>query len=456
MKIKNKLALMYTMLTLALLSILCVSVYYRFDRFTQEDFFYRIKQRALVAAKFHLEKDNLSTSIYEKIIVEHFHILPQEQEYIFRVEEGPPDTLDIPPPILADISQDRIVYYQGSNKRSWVGLYYQDNEGDFIVVISALDELGILKLDRLRNIMISGVLLSVILVFFIGRWFADLVLRPMSRITRHAKRIKAHNLHLRVPEPAQNDELKELSVTFNEMLSSLEMTFNIHQNFINNASHELKTPLTTILGESEFALSRPRTAEAYEQIIRSIHQAGLRLEDLTYDLLQLNHSYTKISPEFFDLLYLDDLIEDLRAKNEGYQEPSMYFHKRVDHQAVLIRANQQLLVIALKNILDNARKFSNQQKVDITLSGADDQVMLEVSDQGVGIPTSELTCVTQPLYRGSNAKSFRGFGIGLSLTENIVRLHGGQLKIQSEEGRGTQMAVLLPVYQNSNELLITS
>lgn len=460
MKIKNKLALMYTMLTLTLLTILCVSIYYRFERFTQEDFFQRIKQRAIIAEKFHLEKDNLSTSIYEDIINEHLHILPLEEEYIFRVEENSVasirDSLSVPESFLTNLSQNSMAYYRSENKRSWVGIYYHNNAGDFVVLISALDEPGILKLDRLRTILVSGVLLSALLVFIIGRWFAGLMLMPMSKITKHAKRIKAHNLHLRVPEPAQNDELKELSVTFNEMLASLEMTFNIHQNFINNASHELRTPLTTILGESEFALSRPRTADEYEHIIRNINKAALRLEVLTCDLLQLNHSYTKLSPEFFDTFYLDEVVHDLLANDEKYQGQLLHFHNQSEKDNVLIKANRQLIQIALKNIIDNAIKFSDQRAVEITLSTSDNTVMLVVSDQGVGIPTQELTYVTQPLYRGSNVKSYTGFGIGLSLTENIIKLHGGQLKIRSEQEKGTNVLVFMPSHQNSNEFLISS
>jgi signal transduction histidine kinase len=458
MKIKNKLALVYATLTLTLLTVLCVYVYYRFERFTEDDFIQRIRQRALVAARFHLDKDDVSSAIYENIIKEYLDNLPSEEEYVIQIEKGDfstiYDTLQVPESFLSELNRDSTAYYMDGNQRSWVGIYYPDNQGDFVVLISAVDVWGIHKLDKLRNILVSGVLLSTMLLFFIGRWFAGLMLNPTSKMIKHVKSIRAHNLHLRVPEPGQNDELKELAVTFNEMLNTLEMTLNIHQNFINNASHELKTPLTSILGESEYALSKPRTANEYREVLTNISKAALRLEGLTYELLQLNHSYTKISPEFFDDFYLGDAVRELLTTDEKYKDQNICLCPTDNHR-VVISANRQLVRIALKNLLNNALKFSDGNKIAVALSHTSNTVTVEVSDQGVGIPADELTYVTQPLYRGSNVKSSSGFGIGLSLTENIIKLHNGHLEIESEQEKGTRVAIVLPI-KNSNEILISS
>ena len=460
MKIKSKLALMYSLLTLMLLTVLCAFIYYQFERFTQEDFFHRIKHRAIIAAQFHLEKDKLSATIYEDIIKEHLHILPLEEEYLVRASGDDftvlSDTLPLPAPLLANLHRDSIAFYEAGDQRSWVGIHYPGDESDFMVFISALDEPGLIKLEKLRNILVKGVLLGAILVFIIGRWFAGLMLMPISKIIKHVKRIKAHNLHLRVPEPQQNDELKELSITFNEMLNSLEMTFNIHQHFINNASHELKTPLTTLLGESEYALSKPRTVEEYVQIVGNIHRAALRLEVLTHDLLQLNHSYTKLTPEFFDTFYPQEILEELISSDSRYQRTNIQRSSSNGAPDRAINGNRQLIRIALKNILDNALKFSDQGQVIVKLGASEDAVSLHVSDQGMGIPSREIDYVTQPLYRASNATTYSGFGIGLSLTDNIIRLHGGTLQISSAPGHGTRVEVYLPAHENSNDFLISS
>ncbi len=448
MKIKNKLALMYTVLTLTLLTVLCVSIYYRFEYFTRDNFFQRITERAFIVAKFHLDKDDVSTTIYESIIKEYLQILPLEKEYIFQINQNNfsiiQDSLPIPESFIAEISQHNIAYHIDHDLLSWVGIYYPDNQGDFVVLVTALDESGILKLDKLRNILVSGVLISTMILFFVGRWFAGIMLNPMSKITRYVKKIKAHNLHLRVPEPTQKDELRELSVTFNEMLNSLEMTLNVHQNFINNASHELKTPLTSILGEAEYALSKSRTAEEYERIVGNINKAALRLEKLTYELLQLNHSYTKISPEFFDTLYLDEVIYELLYTDEKYGEQKIQFQPSTDNHRRSIKANKQLIQIALRNVLDNALKFSNRKGIVVTSWYTENMITLEVTDRGIGIPPDEIVYVTQPLYRGANVKTFSGYGIGLSLTENIIKLHGGCIKVRSEQNKGTKVSIALP------------
>jgi signal transduction histidine kinase len=241
------------------------------------------------------------------------------------------------------------------------------------------------------------------------------------------------------------DELAELTRTFNQMLERLENAFILQKNFIRNASHELKNPLTAILGETEVTLSIDRTPEEYRVTLNKIMEEAERLNQLTSNLLSLAQTDFDLSNLKKDEIRIDELIWEIKelfdkTKYKGSIE--IHFPVLPDtSDLITITGISSLLKIALWNIIENACKFSNPKKVDVTLKTTLNKIQLLIEDKGIGIPEPEINNLFQPFFRASNALAFRGSGIGLSLVHKIIKLHQGEINITSKVGKGTAVEI---------------
>ena len=264
-----------------------------------------------------------------------------------------------------------------------------------------------------------------------------------------ANKISASSLHLRLSVRNENDELGELAVSFNKLLDRLEAAFEAQKSFISNASHELRNPLTAILGEAELATSKSRTNEEYVGSLTTILNEAEILNSTITNLLQLS----KISVNDVGLNYEQvGLSQFLRSIKNSYdfinpRNQLVFEHtNEVEYEKVL--CNQNLLNTAITNIWDNASKFSSNDIVEIKLIKEKEYLILTVQDRGIGIDHSDLNKITTPFYRGKNVINIKGSGIGLSLSLKIMELHKGQLVISSELNKGTLITLYLPIHKN--------
>ena len=256
------------------------------------------------------------------------------------------------------------------------------------------------------------------------------------------------NLHLRLETGHKKDELTELAMTLNNMLDRLETSFDIQRSFVNNASHELKNPLTAILGEVEIAFRHERSKSDYIQSLKTVEKEARRLELLVKSLLRLaetDHSKKGLTIESIriDELLLD-VKDDLDSVNSDNNITFDFATFPNDPDQLIIQGNKSLLKMVFTNIMDNACKFSNNNVVIIKIKADFINVKIEIIDYGVGVPQNELKNIIEPFFRASNARNFKGFGIGLPLAHKIIKIHGGQLVINSTEGAGTLVLVILP------------
>jgi len=266
------------------------------------------------------------------------------------------------------------------------------------------------------------------------------VLSPIVHILRNIRKINATNLSLRLKEKDGNDELSELSRMFNQMLERFENSFALQKNFISNASHELKNPLTAIMGETEIALSKPRTAGEYISALQKIETEADRLNELVRNLLSLAQADSDLSAMALEEISINELLAEIKDhfNKTDYQGRIVLTLPRL--QAV-ITGNRNLLRVAIINLIDNACKFSGKQQVSVSLKTSKELIEIEISDTGSGIPDNELKNLFQPFFRASNALSEKGYGIGLSLAQRIIKLHNGDIAIGSELEKGTTVKV---------------
>ena len=299
----------------------------------------------------------------------------------------------------------------------------------------------------MREVLFAGFWIGILVVYFVGRYFAKKSLEPVSRIVRQVQRIRASNLHLRLSEGTGKDELAELASTFNSMLARLQTSFESQRTFVRNASHELRTPLAILIGETEVTLKRDRTPDEYRQTIETVLNQSRRLTYLVNDLLNLSNT-DNAAQAMQEEVRIDELLLDIKAEmKRAYPNSGLFLNLNQLPQNpanITVLGNRFCLKQAFGNIIQNALKYSNGKQVVIRLNTTETDVLVEVQDHGIGIEEAELKQIFQPFFRGSNARALDGHGIGLALAQNLFVQHNGTLDIQSELGKGTSVLITLP------------
>jgi signal transduction histidine kinase len=291
------------------------------------------------------------------------------------------------------------------------------------------------------RLLIIGLPLLVAVVA-LTMWFAvGRVLAPVEAIRREVDEISAAQLHRRVPQPKRDDEIGRLAATMNRMLERLESARNSQRRFVSDASHELRSPITTIRQHAEVALTHPdrTTASELGEVVLAEQQ---RMQRLVEDLLLLARADEDV-PLAGEAVDLDDL-----AFEEGHRLRSTT-SKRVDTSGVnaaRVQGDADALRRMLRNVGENAARHASG-RVDITLVERGDEVVLTVDDDGPGIPESERARVLQRFVRLDEARSRDegGSGLELSIVDEVVRAHGGSVSIEQPSRGGARIQITLPV-----------
>jgi len=451
MKIKTKLTLLFTLVIAILLLVLNIYIYSLSKSYASNDFFNWLRERAYATANVFLEEDEVSKKIFSDFQKKYLEKLPDEIIRVYDSKNQPAFVRDSIPPAFTISVIEKVrkakKYQSKENDNYTYGIFYTDNQGDFVILVSAIDKIGDVKLKHLRNVLIIGFFFSIIIVFFIGRFFTKKMLKPVSGIIKQVNKITETNLHLRLSEGNGKDELAELAMTFNSMLTRIENAFDLQQNFVTNASHELRTPLTSIIGNIEVSLSRQRNIEEYKIVLKTILDEAERLHKLSDGLLNIAQASVDINSLKMEFIRIDELLEEAKdiVKNQipDSKMELSFENMPANSDDLLIKGNKNLLMIAFENLFENANKFSDNKKVKISLFYAPEAILITVSDSGIGIPAKDYYNVLQTFFRAENARSFSGSGVGLSLCQKIFLLHNGKLSIQSEEGKGTKVSVML-------------
>ncbi len=457
MKIKNKLTIIFTGIIALILLALNFYIYALSSSIARADFYEQLHSRAFVAANIYLENDENTDENIIKFRNKYLRTLPQEIIRIYNKDNQPvfvdsSDRLTFQPWIINKIRREKEFRFE-INSRQIVGINYDDNQGDFIIIASAVDEIGQIKLMQLRKVLIAGFLFCIVVVFFIGRYFTKLMLKPVSDISDQANNITETNLHLRLNTGNSKDEIAELAITFNKMLERLEHSFDLQKEFVSNASHELRTPLTSIIGNIEVTLSMTRSEKEHREVLYSILQESERLQNLSNGLLSLAQSDLDFQKVSNDEIRIDELLLEIKDEiTAKYPDRilELQFDQMPDKEEELeILGEHNLLETALLNLVDNACKFSKDKPVMISLVVSHHQIEIKISDRGVGIPPEEIIKIRETFFRATNARSFPGTGIGLALADRIIRLHGGALSIKSELNFGTDVTVTFPIMKST-------
>ncbi|MDR4929178.1 HAMP domain-containing sensor histidine kinase [Peribacillus simplex] len=307
-------------------------------------------------------------------------------------------------------------------------------------------------LDNLSTLalVLGGASLFVILLSILaGKWLANLILKPISIMSGTMKDIEKSGEFKHIPLSNQSkDELQVMGVAFNRMIERLELNYNQQQQFLSDASHELKTPITVIESYSSLLKRWGMKDEAIqEEAVEAIHHEAVRMKKLTEHLLQ-SASQTEPSADVEGKIELISFCEGIAQtfRRTGNREITIESEFKEIYAMTISCKLEQVIVI----LLDNAMKYS-ESSIQIMIKRKADEIFIGVKDHGAGISPEHLPHVFERFYRvdSSRARKTGGNGLGLSIARTLVESFEGKLEIQSEVGEGTLVTITL-----SHQILI--
>jgi two-component system heavy metal sensor histidine kinase CusS len=294
------------------------------------------------------------------------------------------------------------------------------------------------------------ILLGMLVVFpLAGYQIARRGTRPVREMATTARHITSSNLQERIHPEGYPSELASLAATFNQMLDRLEESFDRISRFSADIAHDLRTPVNNIRGEAEVALARARTVDEYREVLGSCLEEGVRLSDLIGDLLFLARAESPLAHLHRENINVGELLSGIR---EYYEAPAsdrgVSLSTVVPHEPVIAQLDRTLLQRAVGNLVSNALAHTPRGKsVVLGASVEQEDVRIEVSDAGDGIPAEALPKVFDRFFRvdESRSQASGGTGLGLAIVQSIMLLHGGKVEIASKVGQGTQVTLRVPI-----------
>ncbi len=338
---------------------------------------------------------------------------------------------------FSNLSEGEIFYTTQVNK----ALTQQKIKSAYLVARKTSDYLIVLQCSipfkkhnaYIKNMEIAlwvgfSTLLGIILwvVYFI----ISKSLNETKLVLDEVRNIKIDGQQYQIQKTGVATEIDELIDTFNKLIDRLQTSYKNVKEFGQNASHELKTPLTVIKGEVELGLRKVRTQEEYAKILNIVHDEVDTLQDTIEKILFLSTNNMEDIKTRFEDIYVDEIVEEAISEKQSFANSRNVKLNLAEKQAVTITGNHTLLKIAILNLIDNAVKYSHHGGT-VNLYLKSDRLIVE--DFGIGIEKEEIGKIFDRFYRVDRARSnSSGNGLGLSLVKTILDIHNLEIKVESE------------------------
>lgn len=448
MKIRNRLTLISSLTFGFVFIIASVLIYFAFYNSSEKVVFKELQKTCLLSAIYYLEKDELphyehsaiKEQFEENIQNDIVRVYDLNNVIVYGEKEA---DRNINPTNLNFIRKNKKLSFK-SNNHFYYGIFYNDNQGDFVVFVKTKSEVFKSQTNRLLVIMIVVLFGGLFLIFLLSRLLSNIAYRPITNVIKQVNSMELSSLDDPILSSNTNDEVQELIATFNNLLSRLSDTFAIQKNFINYVSHEFKTPLASISGNLEVFAQKDRTPEEYQKVTSEALENVYHIEEILNNLMML--SGLKTIHQENETFRIDETVWDINDQIfETHEKQEIGIDLDVKNEELLsVKGNEVQIRLALYNLIENAVKYSEGNPIKISLSEVNNQLQIIIEDYGKGILKEDLNYIQQTFYRGKNVGNIKGSGIGLSLATIIFKQNNIQFTIHSEENSGTRITLLFP------------
>lgn len=438
--LRVRFAIGFSILFTVFLAIALLIVYISYADFRKEEFYSRLKDRALTTFKLLVEVEQIDHDLLQVIDKNTLNSLYDEKVLIFEGGKVIYSSIDdkkikYNAGLLKQVKNDK-EFYTTQGKDELVSIYIEQNKNEYTILVEAFDKFGRRKMVFLKWVMIMVYFVGLIIGWTATYFFVKRVINPLEALKKDIQNINSASLDKRLKQSGQGEEVDSLAANFNQMLERLQQSFSIQKDFVHYASHELRTPLTAMIGITENTLSKHLEAGQYKQVLEQLYQQQKNLTGITNSLLLLS-DHKIITDREYPLVRLDELIfRSVEIIQALFSDASIEVNLEgatPTEESLMVYANEPLLLMAFNNLLKNALQYSKNNKVIVTLRFL--EKFKEVVFKNIGDPLSqnESQMIFTPFYRATNATMVKGHGLGLPLVKQIAELHKATINYHRDD-----------------------
>jgi len=328
------------------------------------------------------------------------------------------------------------------------GALVREREHTYVVLASAHDKYGKEKLNNLKWTMIVTFLTGVVLSCLISFLYARSIVNPLEQLNLQVQRINENNMREKVTVGKAKDEITSLAKNFNLMLDRIDNAFAIQKSFVQHASHELRTPIASMISQTESALDKKMSLEEYKTLLGSLLEDQRELADLSNALLLLSRYEQMQFNEKWPLIRLDEVIyksiDMVQALYSGYNIKFDFVDIPEDENSLNIYGQEILLQSAFRNLIKNACHYSADKSIQIEMNFSSYEIAVEIINRGITLTQEEIGHLFTPFFRGQNSIQKKGFGLGLSICQRIIAIHNGKITYSVPAPEINLITVVLP------------
>lgn len=287
--------------------------------------------------------------------------------------------------------------------------------------------------------MLFIIIIGGVMMYF----FSKKILLPLTKLNEKIKSSTISNLSDKMEVPNANDEITELTISFNKMTDRIQESFIFQQQFSSNVAHELRTPLTILKTKIDVFNKKNRSIDEYKRLILDLENQILRLSDIVNTLLYLTNTEKIKEKEY---IFISEIIDDILLDfSDDLNKKNLNFSK--DFKDVKVYGNIDLLYQAFYNLIQNSIKYNVENgEIFIKARKTDKKTIIKILDTGIGIPKKEKQQIFEPFFRVDKSRSrlVGGAGLGLSIVKNIIDKHDASIIVSDNKPRGTCFTIELP------------
>ncbi len=346
----------------------------------------------------------------------------------------------------SDSIQLNKVHLQDTDTGSWMVYDVSIEDG---YVLRGLYDLSLINNSFQSIVFIARVIspFIILLAAIAGYFIIRKSFQPIKHIYETASIIKEEeDYSRRIPINESKDEVHDLAVMVNQMLDKVEQSLAREKQFSSNVSHELRTPLTVMQAQAEYMLERAKTDNMKEEVKTIMNQISF-MENIVTQLLEITRTkqISKTDMESIDVYELIQVTIDSLSMQLDQKHIQLTLDK--PQFDTTITSNQTMMIRVFYNLIINAVKYNKDEgTIHISFEATQNTLTIQIADSGIGISQDNIDKIFYPFYRAdeSRTQSDYSLGLGLSLVREVVRLHGGEINVKSQEGIGTTFYVSLP------------
>ena len=451
MQIRTRLAIQFIMICAAIMLLAFYYIHIQFKERLHDEFYESLRSKAfltgeMLVGKVKDEKDvtalNKPSNEHNPLSSENIAIYNNSNELVYSFSDAKIQLNSQELNQVRNSKEKRFV----NDKFNSIGVLYKNKYGfEYIIVAESVFNSN--QLSYLDTILMWVYLLAILLIAFGGWTFSGQALRPVSNVINEVDEILPSDMTHRLNQSEQKDEISRLLQTFNKLLDRIQQAFDNQKLFLSNISHELKNPLNAILSQVEVTLNKDRPVSEYKNVLSSVYEDVIELNDVTSKLMQLSKITSDGKNIKFEKFRIDEMLYQVKTsvlKNYENQVVHINVSDLPDAEEELyFNGNEQLIKTSIANILENAVKYGNKNPVNISLS-IKQNPEIKIEDKGIGIDEKDIHLIFEPFYRSTESGKIKGSGIGLSLVKSIFDLHNIKLSVNSEINKGTSFTIQFP------------